>query len=59
SYCNQLLRRQRGFPLYYPGPSETLPDEYKKNGIQIGDVGTIISEGLFDFLFNIYLAADD
>ncbi|KAJ6472616.1 hypothetical protein C8R45DRAFT_789320, partial [Mycena sanguinolenta] len=34
-----------------------LPIEYQENGIQIGDVGTVTPEGLFDFLFNIYLPA--
>ncbi|KAJ6472620.1 hypothetical protein C8R45DRAFT_413449, partial [Mycena sanguinolenta] len=58
-YSNQLLRRKRGFPLYAPGPSEMLPTEYQRNGIAIGDVGRVTSEGLFDFFFNIYLDADD
>ncbi|KAJ7759471.1 hypothetical protein B0H14DRAFT_2264013, partial [Mycena olivaceomarginata] len=57
-YCNQLLRFRRGFPLYIPGPSEMLPAEYKTSGIQIGDVGTVTPEGLFDCFFNIYLPAD-
>ncbi|KAJ6451973.1 hypothetical protein C8R45DRAFT_916444 [Mycena sanguinolenta] len=57
-YTNQLMRRKRGFPLYIPGPSESLPEEYRETGIQIGDVGTVTPEGLFDFLFNIYLSAD-
>ncbi|KAF7342818.1 Pleiotropic drug resistance ABC transporter protein [Mycena sanguinolenta] len=58
-YSNQLLRRGRGFPLYVPGPSETLPAEYRVKGVEIGDVGTVTQEGLFNFLFNIYLGADD
>ncbi|KAJ6451933.1 hypothetical protein C8R45DRAFT_848119, partial [Mycena sanguinolenta] len=57
-YCTQMLRQGRGFPLYIPGPSRLLPDEYQENGIQIGDIGTVTPEGLFDFLFNIYLPAD-
>ncbi|KAJ6472586.1 hypothetical protein C8R45DRAFT_787153, partial [Mycena sanguinolenta] len=57
-YTNQLMRRKRGFPLYVPGPPENLPQEYQDNGIQIGDVGTVTPEGLFDVLFNIYLPAD-
>ncbi|KAJ6478232.1 hypothetical protein C8R45DRAFT_789949, partial [Mycena sanguinolenta] len=56
-YCNQLLRLQRGFPLYIPGPSEMLPAEYHSD-IQIGDVGTVTPEGSFDCFFNIYLPAD-
>jgi hypothetical protein len=57
-YCNQLLRLQRGFPLYIPGPSEMLPTESQTSSIQIGDVGTVTPEGLFDCFFNIYLPAD-
>ncbi|KAJ7838908.1 hypothetical protein B0H14DRAFT_3699302 [Mycena olivaceomarginata] len=57
-YCHQLLRLRRGFPLYIPGPSEMLPPEYQTSGIQIGDVGTVTPEGLFDCFFNIYLPAD-
>ncbi|KAJ6452297.1 hypothetical protein C8R45DRAFT_1041193 [Mycena sanguinolenta] len=54
NYCNQMLRQRRGFPLYIPGPSEVLSD-----GIQIGDVGTVTAEGLFIFLFNIYVDGDN
>ncbi|KAJ7790891.1 hypothetical protein B0H14DRAFT_204806 [Mycena olivaceomarginata] len=57
-YSNQLLRLRRGFPLYIPGPSEMLPAEYQTSGVQIGDVGTVTPEGLFDCFFNIYLPAD-
>jgi hypothetical protein len=56
-YCNQLLRRKRGFPLYVPGPPQNLPAEYQRNGVAIGDVGRITPEGIFDFFFNIYLPA--
>jgi hypothetical protein len=49
----------RGFPLHVPEPEETLPHEYRVQGVNIGDVGTVTPEGTFDFLFNIYLRADD
>ncbi|KAJ7697988.1 hypothetical protein B0H14DRAFT_2549274, partial [Mycena olivaceomarginata] len=58
-YSNQLLRLRRGFPLYIPGPSEILPDEYRTSGVQIGDVGTVTPEGLFECFFNIYLPVDN
>ncbi|KAJ7712536.1 hypothetical protein B0H16DRAFT_1899903, partial [Mycena metata] len=58
NYCNHLLRQGRGFPLYVPGPQRNLPEEYKKHGVMIGDVGRITPEGVFDFFFNIYLDAD-
>jgi hypothetical protein len=57
-YCNQLVRRKRGFPLYVPGPQPNCPAEYQKTGVSIGDVGRITEEGIFDFFFNIYLPAD-
>jgi hypothetical protein len=57
-YCNQLLRRKRGFPLYVPEPRQNLPAEYWEHGVAIGDVGRITPEGVFDFFFNIYLPAD-
>jgi hypothetical protein len=58
-YCNQLLRRKRGFPLYVPGPRQNLPSEYQARGVAIGDVGRVTPEGIFDFFFNIYLPPDD
>ncbi|KAJ7285229.1 hypothetical protein C8J57DRAFT_1020733, partial [Mycena rebaudengoi] len=58
NYCNQLLRRGRGFPLYVPDPPGNLSEEYRRNGVSIGDVGTVTPEGVFDFFFNIYLASD-
>ncbi|KAJ7620421.1 hypothetical protein FB45DRAFT_150649 [Roridomyces roridus] len=58
SYCSQLLRRGRGFPLYIPAPRGNLPPEYGYRGVSIGDVGRVTPEGVFDFLFNIYLPAD-
>ncbi|KAF7342820.1 hypothetical protein MSAN_01998000 [Mycena sanguinolenta] len=50
NYCNQMLRQGRGFPLYIPGPSRLLPDEYQVNGVQIGDVGMVTPEGLLYYL---------
>ncbi|KAJ7843054.1 hypothetical protein B0H14DRAFT_2265648, partial [Mycena olivaceomarginata] len=52
-----LLHQKRGFPLYDPGPRQTLPQEYRNTGVAIGDVGRITPEGAFDFFFNIYLPA--
>ncbi|KAJ6561892.1 hypothetical protein B0H19DRAFT_1026709, partial [Mycena capillaripes] len=58
-YCNHLLGRKRGFPLFVPGPPSNLPSEYRTDGIAIGDVGRVTPQGIFDFFFNIYLPADD
>ncbi|KAJ7301670.1 hypothetical protein DFH08DRAFT_101887 [Mycena albidolilacea] len=57
NYCSQLLRQNRGFPLYTPGP-QALPEEYRSRGVAIGDVGRVTPEGSFDFFFNIYLPAN-
>ncbi|KAJ7810745.1 hypothetical protein B0H13DRAFT_2475895, partial [Mycena leptocephala] len=57
-YCSQLLCQKRGFPLYDPQPRQTLPQEYQKSGVAIGDVGRITPDGAFDFFFNVYLPAD-
>ncbi|KAJ7126707.1 hypothetical protein C8R44DRAFT_701448, partial [Mycena epipterygia] len=57
-YCSQLLRQKRGFPLYFPGPQQNLPDEYQRSGVAIGDVGRVTPDGIFDFFFNVYLPAD-
>jgi hypothetical protein len=45
--------------LYVPGPQINLPENYRRKGVAIGDVGTVTSDGDFDFFFNIYLPADD
>ncbi|KAJ7873812.1 hypothetical protein B0H14DRAFT_2502202, partial [Mycena olivaceomarginata] len=58
-YSNLLLCRGRGFPLYRPEPRTRLPEEYRRTGVAIGDVGTVTVEGDFDFFFNIYLPAND
>lgn len=36
----------------------TLPLEYRRVGISIGDVGIINPSGEFSFLFNLFLPAD-
>ena len=57
-YARCLLPLKEGYPLYYP----ELPrrrnaglyyETYRRQGIDIGDVGIITSDGDFDFLFNI------
>ncbi|KAJ7672366.1 hypothetical protein DFH06DRAFT_1467841 [Mycena polygramma] len=57
TYCNQMLHQKRGFPLYVPGP-QPRPAEYREKGISIGDVGSVTSDGGFDFYFNIFLSAE-
>jgi len=57
-YYDQLLAKGRGSPLWIPGPSRTLPTEYRRSGVRIGDVGIIYRSGKFNFLFNIFLSAN-
>ncbi|KAJ7927724.1 hypothetical protein B0H13DRAFT_1704902 [Mycena leptocephala] len=59
NYSSQLLYQGRGFPLYVPGPQDNLPEQYRREGVAIGDVCTVTSDGIVDFYFNIYLRADD
>ncbi|KAJ7822201.1 hypothetical protein B0H14DRAFT_1325149 [Mycena olivaceomarginata] len=58
-YSDVLLCRGRGFPLYRPEPRPNLPEEYRRTGIAIGDVGVVTVEGGFEFFFNIYLPANN
>ncbi|KAJ7649656.1 hypothetical protein FB45DRAFT_560 [Roridomyces roridus] len=59
-YSSQLCFEGRGFPLYKPGPRRNSPPhEHEKEGVSIGDVGRVNSDGVFDFFFNIYRPADD
>ncbi|KAK7023038.1 hypothetical protein R3P38DRAFT_2957163 [Favolaschia claudopus] len=57
-YAEVLLRQERGFPLCEPAPHSNLPEDYKRTGVSIGDVGLVTAEG-FDFCFNVYRARDD
>lgn len=54
------MHKSRGHPLWLPSPDSTclLPSQREK-GLSIGDVGILTISGAFDFLFNVYLPADD
>jgi hypothetical protein len=58
-YARLLLPKRLGFPLWCPTPDCNLPDEYRKKGVSIGDVGILTADGQFDFLFNICVPSDD
>jgi hypothetical protein len=57
AYARFLLPRSIGYPLWFPEPSNYLP-EYQRKGIGVGDLGYITFDGHFDFLFNICLPSD-
>ncbi|KAF7374457.1 Pleiotropic drug resistance ABC transporter protein [Mycena sanguinolenta] len=59
TYCDELQRQGRGFPLFFPEPQLNPPEWRKKGGVAIGDVGQVTPDGSFDFLFNIYLGEND
>ncbi|KAF5310728.1 hypothetical protein D9619_007662 [Psilocybe cf. subviscida] len=53
-YVDCLLTENRGYPLWIPSPSTSLPELNQKLGVSLGDVGVLTPEGGFDFLFNIF-----
>ncbi|KAF8431280.1 hypothetical protein L210DRAFT_3416331 [Boletus edulis BED1] len=53
-YAKYLQHADYGYPLRMPEPMSTLPEDYRKSGLQIGDVGVVDSNGQFDVLFNIW-----
>ncbi|KZP23666.1 hypothetical protein FIBSPDRAFT_664068, partial [Athelia psychrophila] len=54
-YARQLLPEKQGYPMYYPESPSNLPLEYRKRGVGIGDLGIILPDGSFDFVFNIFI----
>ncbi|KDR72730.1 hypothetical protein GALMADRAFT_73761 [Galerina marginata CBS 339.88] len=52
-YYQHIAAQRRGSALWIPEPSRTLPPQYRRNGVTIGDLGVISEFGSFDFLFNI------
>ncbi|ESK87780.1 hypothetical protein Moror_15370 [Moniliophthora roreri MCA 2997] len=58
-YARLFMMERRGYPLYFPEPNDSLPIEYKRKGVQIGDLGLLTEDGMFDFLFNITLGPED
>jgi hypothetical protein len=58
-YSRLLFPKGYGYPLFYPQPSDDLPEPARRNGTGIGDVGILTSDGSFDPIFNILRARDD
>jgi hypothetical protein len=57
-YAQHMTEKGRGTPIWHPGPSNTLPEAYRRRGTAVGDVGILTASGGFDFFFNISLPAD-
>lgn len=53
-YVKCLLTVSRGYPLWMPSPSTSLPILKRKLGVSLGDVGVFTPDGGFDYLFNIF-----
>ena len=58
TYARILLTKRIGYPLWRPNPSAS-PVEHRRHGVNIGDVGKILYDGRFLFLFNVFLRGDD
>ncbi|KAE9391955.1 hypothetical protein BT96DRAFT_864578 [Gymnopus androsaceus JB14] len=59
----RLLHGRNGYPLWEPKQRSgegvlQLPDEYRKEGVRIGDIGILSKTGDFDYFFNACLPAD-
>lgn len=58
-YVLALLSQGRGYPLWKPkSDSPHLPEEYRRRGVHIGDVGYLNDFGGFEFVFNVCYPAD-
>lgn len=58
-YARQLLSHAIGYPLFVPEPSVNLPIQLQERGVSIGDVGIIMPNGSFRFVFSVCTPADD
>ncbi|KAF5312799.1 hypothetical protein D9619_003674 [Psilocybe cf. subviscida] len=52
-YVRHLITQNRGYPLWIPSPNRRLPSTYRVSGVGFGDVGILMPEGGFSFLFNV------
>jgi hypothetical protein len=49
-----LYTKNRGYPLWIPSPSTSLPILNRQLGVSLGDVGVFTPEGGFHYLFNVF-----
>jgi hypothetical protein len=54
-YAKLLSLEREGYPLWHPDLDENLPQAYRDEGVDIGDIGNVTESGDFAFRFNIYL----
>ncbi|KAF5326825.1 hypothetical protein D9619_004182 [Psilocybe cf. subviscida] len=52
-YVHHLMTKDKGYPLWIPSPNRRLPATYRVSGVGFGDVGILMPEGGFSFLFNV------
>ncbi|KAF5326875.1 hypothetical protein D9619_004377 [Psilocybe cf. subviscida] len=52
-YVHHLMTKNKGYPLWIPSPNRRLPPTYRASGVSFGDVGILMPEGGFSFLFNV------
>ncbi|KAJ7682040.1 hypothetical protein DFH06DRAFT_1160054 [Mycena polygramma] len=59
-YVKLMLPRFKAYPMWCPSPNLAphIPEAHRRDGISMGDVGLITADGLFDFIFNIFVDGD-
>ncbi|KAF4615042.1 hypothetical protein D9613_002442 [Agrocybe pediades] len=59
TYSRSLLPLGHGYPLWDPIGTYPRPRKHSEEGYFLGDVGRLMQDGGFRFMFNIFLLADD
>jgi len=54
SFTRSLMSTGNGFPVFTLAGNILRSEEHQLRGVGVGDVGTMDSEGEFDFCFNIF-----
>ncbi|KAJ7588408.1 hypothetical protein C8J56DRAFT_68664 [Mycena floridula] len=56
-YNSSLLGKGHGCPLWLPEPDDGLLEEYRRTGVQIGDLLRLTADGGYEYFFNIFQSA--